>query len=118
MSPNILPGIPSDNRALSHFDISNNQIGLLAHPEWSDTGQRGSWCEERYRHIDGRKQNDKPEGVEFKPLGAIALANAITGMGAMTSLNLASNMIGSEGAEHVAEAIHVSVAVGTSSMPI
>jgi hypothetical protein len=37
----------------------------------------------------------------------------------MTSLNLASNGIGSEGAKHVAEAIKVSIsaAVGTSSMP-
>jgi hypothetical protein len=41
--------------------------------------------------------------------GIIALANAIPDMGAMASLNLASNMIGSEGAKHVAEALKVSV---------
>jgi hypothetical protein len=109
MSPNILPDIPSDNRAFSHFDISNNQIGWLAHPEWSDMGQSGSWRNERYRHIDGRKQNDKPEGVEFKPLGVIALANAIPGMEALTSLNLSSNYLMAEGAKIVAEAIKVAV---------
>jgi hypothetical protein len=41
--------------------------------------------------------------------GIIALADAISGNGAMTSLNLASNRIGSEGAKHVAKAIKVSV---------
>jgi Ran GTPase-activating protein (RanGAP) involved in mRNA processing and transport len=53
--------------------------------------------------------------------GVAALADVIPGMGAMTSLNLASNMIGSEGAQHVAEAIKVSVLLrffGTSSMLI
>jgi hypothetical protein len=39
----------------------------------------------------------------------IMLAAEIIDNGAMTSLNLASNMIGSEGAKHVAEAIRVSV---------
>ena len=46
----------------------------------------------------------------FAPsVGVIALANAIKDMRARTSLNLASNLIGSEGAKHVAEAIKVSV---------
>jgi hypothetical protein len=35
-------------------------------------------------------------------IGIIALANAITDMGAMTSLNLASNSLGVEGAKIVA----------------
>jgi hypothetical protein len=41
--------------------------------------------------------------------GPAAIADAIKDMGAMTSLNLASNMIGSKGAKHVAEAIKVRV---------
>jgi hypothetical protein len=41
--------------------------------------------------------------------GPIAIANAIKDMEAMTSLNLASNEIDSEGAKHIAEAIKVSV---------
>jgi hypothetical protein len=47
----------------------------------------------------------KMDGAE----DAIMLAAEIIDNGAMTSLNLASNMIGSEGAKHVAEAIKVSV---------
>jgi hypothetical protein len=93
---------------LTNLDISNNQLGFLAHPEWSDTGQGGGWTTgERYQHIDGRKQDGKPEGVEFKPLGAIALANAIPDMGALTSLNLSSNYLKVEGAKIVAEGMKV-----------
>jgi hypothetical protein len=40
---------------------------------------------------------------------AVLIANDISDMGSMTSLNLASNTIGSEGAKHIAEAIKVSV---------
>jgi hypothetical protein len=57
-----------------------------------DPGRLANAC---YQHIDvdGRKQNGKPEGVKFKPLGVIALANAIPDMRAMTGLNLASSRI-------------------------
>jgi hypothetical protein len=50
---------------------------------------------------------------------AIMLVPDIINNRAMTSLNLASNRIGSDGARHVADAIKVSIsaAVGTSSMP-
>ena len=42
--------------------------------------------------------------------GVVAISDAIPTMGALTSLNLASNLIAAEGAKHVAEAIkgHVS----------
>jgi hypothetical protein len=49
--------------------------------------------------FDGKKSGDMS--------GVAALADVLPGMGAMTSLNLASNMIGSEGAKHVAEAMKV-----------
>ena len=77
------------------------------HAEWSDTGQGGSlWLlGRRYQHVDGRKQDDKPEGVEFKPLGVIILANAIKDMGALLVLNLASNNLFAEGIELLAEAL-------------
>jgi hypothetical protein len=40
--------------------------------------------------------------------GIIALADTIKDMGAMTSLNLASNSINAEGAKHIAGALKVS----------
>ena len=40
--------------------------------------------------------------------GVIALANVIPDMGAMTSLNLARNWIGAEGAKHIVGALKVS----------
>jgi hypothetical protein len=44
-----------------------------------------------------------------QPLGIIAIANAIPGMGALTSLDLSSNCLQVEGAKIVAEAIKVTV---------
>jgi hypothetical protein len=44
-----------------------------------------------YEHTDGTEQNEDPGS---KPEGIIALANVIPDMGAMTSLNLASNNLG------------------------
>ena len=41
--------------------------------------------------------------------GVVAIADAIPAMGALTSLNLADNELGAEGAKHVAEAIKVNV---------
>jgi hypothetical protein len=40
--------------------------------------------------------------------GVTALTDAISGNGAMTSLNLSDNMLGAEGAKHIAEGITVS----------
>jgi hypothetical protein len=37
-----MPCIPNMG-ALTKFDISNNQLGSLAHPEWSDTGHMAGW---------------------------------------------------------------------------
>jgi hypothetical protein len=62
-----------------------------------------------YRQPGGEWTTTMPAGT--RPLGIIALADAIPGMGAMTSLDLSSNQIGAEGATYVAEAIKVSVCV-------
>ena len=43
--------------------------------------------------------------------GVIALADAVSTNGALTSLNLASNYLYAEGAKHVAGAIKVNVSV-------
>jgi hypothetical protein len=69
------------NTVLKELDISGNY--------WDNTA---------YGH-------DKSDGPGF----AKGISKGLSGNGAMTSLNLASNAIGSEGAKHVAEAIHVSV---------
>jgi hypothetical protein len=45
--------------------------------------------------------------------GVAAIADVIPGMGAMTSLNLASNGLGAEGAKIVAEAIKVTMCTPT-----
>jgi hypothetical protein len=61
-----------------------------------------------FMHPDGRHQKRLPEGEEMgKPVGLIAIANAIPDMRALTSLNLASNLLKAEGAEIVAKAIKV-----------
>jgi hypothetical protein len=92
-------------RVMTALNVANNNIGELVLPEgWANgyvSGKRG------YTHSHGREQLAPPAGS--KPEGVIALANVIPGMRAMTSLNLASNMIDSEGAKHVAGAMKVSV---------
>jgi hypothetical protein len=50
-------------------------------------------------------------GSEYSMEGIIALANVIKDMGAMTSLNLAANDLGVEGAKIIAEATKVAKCV-------
>ena len=91
-------------RALSYLNLASNGIGELVLPEgWSE--KYGNATSFGYTHDDGREQKETPEGS--KPEGAIAIANAIKDMGAMTSLNLASNSLCAEGAQIIAEAIKV-----------
>jgi hypothetical protein len=74
--------------------LASNSLGDIVLAEgWSFDNRR-----ERYKHTDGREQKEKPG----KPEGIIAIANAIPDMGAMTSLNLASNELGVEGAKVIA----------------
>jgi hypothetical protein len=95
-----------DNRALSFLDISNNGIGEWVQPSgWKDTCGDDDWeLDTRYQHTDGTKQWNEPGKL---PEGAIAIANAIKDMGALTSLNLSSNNLKAEGGKIVAEAIKV-----------
>jgi Ran GTPase-activating protein (RanGAP) involved in mRNA processing and transport len=57
---------------------------------------------ERYQHIDGRKQSEKPEGIEFKPLGVVAVATAIKDMGALTKFDISNNSLCATGAKVLA----------------
>jgi hypothetical protein len=93
-----------DNGALTHLDVSKNNIGAVDNDGWSlhkaDDGKT-------FYAKDGKSQWDPPEGWKSKSEGVIAIADAIRNNGAMTSLNLASNDLGAEGAKIVAEAIKV-----------
>jgi hypothetical protein len=85
-----------DNGALSVLNLASNNLGALVLPAgWThQEGLRG----DVYKDIDGREQRNNPG----KPEGIIAIANAIPDMRAMTSLNLASNVLGVEGAKAIA----------------
>jgi hypothetical protein len=71
------------------LNLASNRLGELVLPEgWTKTGG-GFSAPYVFKHADGREQKEDPS----KPEGIIAIANAIPDMGAMTSLNLASNYI-------------------------
>jgi len=78
-------------RALTFLNISHNRIGDLVLPEGWTKGDSGYPDFGKYKHTDGRKQDRAPEGS--KPDGVIAVANAIKNLGALTSLNLSSNLL-------------------------
>jgi hypothetical protein len=84
---------------LTSLDVSSNGLGGVS-------SNKEGWKIDRhgdYISPEGKDHHkNKPAGVEFKPFGIIALADAIPGMGAMTSLNLASNFLGGEGAKVIA----------------
>jgi Ran GTPase-activating protein (RanGAP) involved in mRNA processing and transport len=75
--------------ALTSLNISDNDIGALAPVEgWKSKDNDGMapWI-----GPDGRKQDEEPPK---EPQGVIALANAISNMGALSSLDLAENSLG------------------------
>jgi hypothetical protein len=87
-----------DNGALTSLNLAANNLGELVLPEgWSTKDKGEPW--QKNIHVDGREQKEDPGS---KPEGIIAIANAIPNMGAMTSLNLASNKLGVKGAEIIA----------------
>jgi hypothetical protein len=95
----ILASELSDKRAMAVLNLANNRLGKLVLPEgWSES--KGCAWLYGYTHTDGREQKEAPEGAKCE--GIIALANVIPDMGAMTSLNLASNELGVEGAKAIA----------------
>ena len=85
-------------RALSVLNLAENQLGKLVLPEGWTEDYDSVEDEDVYKHTDGREQTDNPG----KPEGIIAIANAIPDIGAMTSLNLASNDLRVEGAKAIA----------------
>ena len=76
--------------ALSVLNLASNNLGGLVLPKGWTEDYDSDEDTEVYKHTDGREQKEDPGS---KPEGIIALANAIPDMGAMTSLNLASNNI-------------------------
>jgi hypothetical protein len=102
-----------DNGALSVLNLASNNLGELVLPGgWAkrqveSEEEYNAYGEEVFVHTDGTKQKQAPGGS--KPGGVIALANAIPDMGAMTSLDLASNRLGAEGAKIVAGAFKVTM---------
>jgi hypothetical protein len=94
-----------DMGALTALNLASNNLGQLVPPEgWTKGGYIRYPDIHHWSHTDGRKE----EGVvpsESKPAGIVALADAIPDMRAMTSLNLASNKLGVEGAEIIAACI-------------
>jgi hypothetical protein len=79
-----------DMGALSVLNLADNKLGELVLPAGWTEGYKADYFAMEYTHTDGRKQDLYPGG---KPEGIIALAAVIPGMGAMTSLNLASNYL-------------------------
>jgi hypothetical protein len=76
-----------DMRALTSLDVSKNNLGLLATEDgW--TSQDGDNCAP-WVHPDGRKQDEKPEGL--KPFGVIAIANAIPDMRALSTFTFSGD---------------------------
>ena len=79
--------------------MSYNNIGELVLPDgWT---KKQGWSSTTYKHSDGREQKEHPG----KPEGVIAITNAISTNGAMTSLNVSSNRLFAEGAKHIAAAL-------------
>jgi hypothetical protein len=97
---NAISDVISDMGALSVLNLASNNLGELVLPEaWTKKfeqfdGKR-QWV---FTHADGTKQIEHPG----KPEGIIALGNAIPDMRALTSLNLASNVLGVKDAKIIA----------------
>jgi hypothetical protein len=91
----------SNNGALLSLDISSCNLGQLVPPD----GWRGPDGEGCYDGPNGEQSKGPPEGSKAE--GVIVLINAIKDVGAMTSLNLASNKLGVKGATIIGEAIKV-----------
>jgi hypothetical protein len=96
----------SDMGALLSLNLADNSLGELVPPDgWTQREPQSqeehiAYGKSFFVHTDGTKQKEVPSGS--KPEGVIALANAINDNGAMTSLSLASNDLGVEGAKIIA----------------
>jgi hypothetical protein len=93
-------GIPGKGALLSR-NLARNNLGELVLPMgWErkskDNDGMAPWF---YQHTDGTKQDNRPG----KPEGAIAIANALPGMGALSIANVLGNRIGKEMLSQVQE---------------
>jgi hypothetical protein len=109
------PNIPSDNRAMTKFDISSNQLS----PEGGTALAAGLKSNQMITELNISNNN---LGYDCDGLpntyGVIAIADAIPDMGALTSLNLSSNLLCGGGAKIVVEAIKVTkCAIATILVP-
>jgi hypothetical protein len=86
------------NGALTSLDMSNNNIGLLVPPKgWTSEDNDGQvpWI-----HSDGRRlEEGAPEGSKTE--GTIAISNAISANGALTSLNISNNRLTHEDIKNI-----------------
>jgi hypothetical protein len=99
--------ISSYNRAMTSLNISDNDIGQgLQDPELMKqhgvTYIKAKSGNMLYWDKDKKSLGEKCPAYCARPIGVIALADAIKDMGAMTSLSLASNGLGVEGAKIIA----------------
>jgi hypothetical protein len=90
-----------DMGALTSLDLSNNNIGQLV---MSDGWQFDEDADEYWKEVDGEEivETQIPAGEQLateSPVGAIAIANAVEDMGAISSVNVLGNGLGKEGAE-------------------
>ena len=89
--------------ALTNLDVSSNNIGELVLPEGWTKDIKADYSGYEYKHTDGRKQENMPEGAT--PDGAIALADAIKNNGALSSVNILKNNIEEHGCQAMEAAL-------------
>eukprot|EP00935_MAST-01C_sp_MAST-1C-sp1_P000641 g641.t1 len=90
------------NGALTLLNISDNKIGGLVGWKYENCPNPDFW----YEHSDGRHQKERPaEEIGQKPLGAIALAEAIKINRALVKFDISSNTLCAEGGKAIAEAL-------------
>jgi Leucine-rich repeat (LRR) protein len=79
-----------DNGAILSLNLAGNNLGAPLLPAgW--THSPGNGATYRFMHADGSHQEAAPAGTSYP--GAIAIANAIKDMGALTSLHVGRNRI-------------------------
>ena len=86
-----------NNGEMTSLNMSNNSIGKLALPDgWTqkrptseEEHEAHEWASEWFEHTDGKWQKEAPKGSS--PVGAIAIANAISANGALVKLLLGAN---------------------------
>jgi hypothetical protein len=90
-----------DKGALSVLNLASNNLGELVLPEGWTHGFKADYSAMEYTNADGRKQDAHPG----KPEGIIAVANAISDMGALLVLSLKSNNLRADGGKALAEGL-------------